>query len=124
MQTSLVTILTELFFGDEEQESLETALDRLISPGFQQRINGDVYNREDYPAHVREMQASVAGGRVDVVEEMRDGRRIAGRYLFNVLQAAGEPAVFESHIFAELASDGRLLRMAEDSDGSDLLLPS
>lgn len=110
---TLVDALSELFFGNEQAEQLEDTLGRLVAPGFRQRINGKVYGREEYTGHVREMRASVDGGRVDVVEQLQDGSRIAGRYLFHVSQAAGQEATFESSIFAQLAPDGRIERLAE-----------
>ena len=127
---ALVEALSELFFGDEQAEQLEDTLGRLVTPDFRQRIHGKVYGREAYGGRVREMRATVSGGRVEVVEQLQDGDRIVGRYLFHVTQAAGPEATYESSIFARLAPDGRirslaeLARVVEDDDDRDLLLPA
>ena len=126
---ALLEALSELFFGDEQAEPLEETLDRLVSPRFRQRINGKVYGRREYLGHVREMRASVSGGRAEVVEQLRDGERVAGRYLFRVAQAGGQEATFESCIFAQLAADGRIERLAEvarvvEGDDDDDVMPT
>ena len=115
-------------FDDEQTEQLQDTLDRLVAPHFRQRSNGKLYGRDAYRGHVREMRATVTGGRVEVVEQVRDGDRIAGRSLFHVVRARGSEATFESSIFAELASDGRIRRVAQlarvvDEDDQDEMLP-
>ncbi|HEY2502411.1 MAG TPA: hypothetical protein VGI68_13595 [Mycobacterium sp.] len=122
-----VAALAELFFRDELHEPLEQTLDRLVSPTFAQRINGHVYQRNDYLDHVRDMRGTVNGGEVAVIEQLQIGDRIAGRYLFRVTQPDSRPAQFESHIFAEFTEEGQISRMCEvarvvdDSDDTDLL---
>lgn len=112
-EVALVDVLSELFFGDEEAETLETTLNRLVSAGFRQRVNGKVYGREEYLAHVREMRATVIGGRTEVIEQVREGNTIAGRYLFHVLTPDRKEVAFESCIFARIAPDGTVERLAE-----------
>ena len=58
----LSAVLNELLYGNEVMESVEQTLDRLVTPDFTQRINGQVYRRSEYAAHVREMRRLVAGG--------------------------------------------------------------
>ncbi|MBV8317176.1 MAG: hypothetical protein JOZ53_19725 [Planctomycetaceae bacterium] len=49
-------MLNELLYGNEVTESVEQTLDRLVTPDFTQRINGQVYRRPEYAAHVRDMR--------------------------------------------------------------------
>ena len=58
----LSAVLNELLYGNEVMESVEQTLDRLVTPDFTQRINGQVYRRSEYAAHVRDMRRLVAGG--------------------------------------------------------------
>ncbi len=124
---ALVDFLSELFFGDEQQEPLEDTLDRLVSPDFCQRINGAVHRRQEYANHVRMMRGTVSGGHVEVLEQVREGQTVAGRYLFRVVRSEGSAATFESGIFARLGADGRIDqmveigRLVEDGDNSDFL---
>ncbi|MDH6222058.1 hypothetical protein [Streptomyces pseudovenezuelae] len=70
-EIDLPAVLSELLFGDESTEPLETTLDRLITPTFVQRINGAVYDRVAYIPHVREMrQLVVGGGELTVLEQL------------------------------------------------------
>lgn len=125
---ALVDALGELFFGDEQQEPLEDTLDRLVSPDFCQRINGALYRRQEYFDHVRAMRGTVSGGDVEVLEQVREGHTVAGRYLFRVVRSEGSAATFESSIFARLGTDGRIDQLAEigrlveDGDNSDFLV--
>jgi len=99
----LPAALTELLYGDENTEPLERTLGRLIMPNFVQRINGRVYRRAEYPAHVREMRQMVAGGgEMRVLEQVSTETGIAGRYLFRMVSAEGQSLSFESHLFASV----------------------
>lgn len=109
----LAGALAELFYGDENGETLEQTLDRLVSPDFVQRINGQVYGRVAYAPHVREMRQMVTGsGDIRVLEEIQQGSRIAGRYLF-ALDTSGGRVQFESHIFAEVDKTHKITHLIE-----------
>jgi hypothetical protein len=123
----LSAVLNELLYGNEVMESVEQTLDRLVTPDFTQRINGQVYRRSEYAAHVREMRRLVAGGgEMRVLEQVDAGESIAGRYLFRMVSADGQETIGESHLFARLR-DGRVARFVEvarwveDADDEDLL---
>jgi len=112
-QFDLPAALTELLYGNENDEPLEKTLDRLITPNFVQRINGQVYNRDQYTAHVREMRLMVTGGgELQVLEQLATVTGFAGRYLFRMVQVGGPSFVFESHLFVRI-EDGRIDRMIE-----------
>jgi hypothetical protein len=125
-EIDLPAVLSELLFGDESTEPLETTLDRLITPTFVQRINGAVYDRVAYIPHVREMrQLVVGGGELTVLEQFSAGSTVAGRYLFRMVPAQGPGMTFESHLFARVEA-GRVdrlvevARQTEDGDGDFL----
>ena len=121
--------LSMLFFGNEGHGPLEETFDEIIAPRFRQRVNGRTYGRVEYLSHVREMRATVTGGTLEVLEQVRQGNRIAGRYLFHVTPAGGGEACFESHITGEVDDEGRITRLSEvarvveDADDSDLNRP-
>ena len=124
---NLPAVLTELLYGNESDEPLEATLDRLITPNFVQRINGRVYRRSEYAAHVREMrQMVVGGGELRVLEQISTATRIAGRYLFSMVSADGQALSFESHLFARI-DGGKVDRLVEvarqigNDDHGDLL---
>lgn len=109
----LPAVIRELFYGDETTEPLEQTLDRLIAPNFVQRVNGQVYRRSEYTAHVREMrQMVVGGGELQVLEQIRRDSEFAGRYLFRMVTAEGQNLSFESHLFARV-NNGRIERLIE-----------
>jgi len=109
----LSAVLTELLYGNEVVESAEQILDRLVTPDFAQRINGQVYRRSEYAGHVHEMPRLVAGGgEMQVLEQVVAGESIAGRYLFRMVCADGHEMIGESHLFARLR-DGRVARFVE-----------
>ena len=119
--------LTELFYGDESTEPLEQTLDRLMTPDFVLRANGQVYRGPENAAHIRELrQMAAGGGGVRVLEQVSTDTAIAGRYLFRMVTAAGQSLTFETHMFTRIA-DGRadravqVLRQIEDGDDQDLL---
>lgn len=125
----LSAVLAKLFYGDESHEKLDRTLDRLLSTNFTQRINGQVYNREAYGPHVREMRQMVTGnGELRVIEEVRQGPAIAGRYIFS-LDTAGGRVAFESHVFAEIDDHEKVLRLVEvarqlsPQDSAEILTP-
>ncbi len=67
----LPAALTELLYGNENDEPLEKIPGRLIAPDFVQRINGQVYDRDQYVPHVREMRRMVTGGgELQVLEQL------------------------------------------------------
>jgi hypothetical protein len=110
---SLAPILTKLLFGSEAEEPLERTIEKLLTDQYQQRVNGTEIGRRDFADHVRAVRSGVAGGRLDVLEELTEGNRIAGRYLFHVVAPSGAEEAYEAHIFAERATDGGLTHMIE-----------
>ncbi|WP_306216091.1 hypothetical protein [Actinoplanes sp. RD1] len=114
---SLETILTEMVFPADETEPAERTLSRLVTENYRQRVNGKVYSRAHMAAHLTDVRTMLAGGRVELVEGLRDGNRLAARLLFH-----GKEATFESTVVARLAADGRVasaVEIARPLDGTD-----
>jgi hypothetical protein len=111
--SDLPSLLTELIYGDEAAESLEQTLGRLLVPGFALRVNGQIYDRSGFAAHVREMRRmTIGGGKIQVLEQISTDNRIAGRYLFRMISAEGNSLSIEAHLFATV-NDGKLARIIE-----------
>lgn len=123
---NLAAVLTELAYGNESEEPLEATLDRLVTPDFVQRVNGQVFQRSEYAAHVREWRQAVVSGEIRVLEQVVMATRTAGRYLFRTVSADGQVRTFESHLFARI-DDGKVGRLIEvarqtgDDDNDDFL---
>jgi hypothetical protein len=111
--SDLPSVLTELLYGDETAEPLEQTLDRLLAPRFVLRVNGQIYDRSGFTAHVREIrQISIGGGKIQVLEQISADNRIAGRYLFRTISGEGKSLSIEAHLFAKV-NDGKLERLIE-----------
>jgi hypothetical protein len=111
--SDLPSVLTELLYGNEVAEPLEQTLDRLLAPRFVLRINGQLYDRSGFTAHVREMRRmTTGGGKIQVLEQMSTDNRIAGRYLLRMISAEGQSLSVEAHLFAKV-NDGKLERIIE-----------
>ena len=67
-------------------------------------------------------QRVVGGGELRVLEQAGTDTEIAGRYLLQMVSAAGQSLTFESHLFARIA-DSRAERFVEvarqTGDGDD-----
>ncbi|MFJ3880096.1 nuclear transport factor 2 family protein [Streptomyces sp. NPDC090077] len=92
---------------------LDEALDRHFAPGYRQRTNGEWSDRESFARHMTRLRSLVSGGHIEVHEELRDGLRYADRHTVTVTQRDGHTSRIEVYLFAELAPDGRFLRVEE-----------
>lgn len=109
----LSSVLTGLLYGREAAESLEQTLDQLVAPNFVLRMNGQVYDRSGFAAHISEMrQMTAGGGEIRVLEQIGADNRTAGRYLLRMKSAEGRSLTVEAHVFATV-NDGRVERLTE-----------
>jgi hypothetical protein len=109
----LPSLLTALIFGDEATEPVEPTVGQLLAPDFVLRLNGKVYDRSGFTAHIHELrQLAAGGGEMVVLEEISTDTTIAGRYLFRMVPADGQSLRVESHVFAKV-NDGRAERIVE-----------
>lgn len=98
---------------NQQQHPLEDVLDRHFSPGYRQRTNGRWDDREAFAQHARKLREVVASACIEVLDELRDGRRYADRHRVHVTKRDGTQIVHEVYLFAELDAEGRFVRIEE-----------
>jgi hypothetical protein len=111
----LETALTEVCFGREEEHPLQATVDRYFTADYQQRTDGELADRDGFAAHIQAVRGLAAAGRIEVLEAVRDGSRIADRHRVTVTKRDGTVSELEVYLFGELAADGRLCRVEEIS---------
>lgn len=118
--TDIATALTDLLLTPGLD--LDEALDRHFAPDYRQRTDGHWADRQEFAAHIAHLRGVVAGGEVQVLEELVQGDLYADRHIVDVRKTDGSTASMEVYVFAELAPDGRFRRIEETTlllDGSD-----
>ncbi|MGA6173384.1 nuclear transport factor 2 family protein [Streptomyces sp. NPDC012600] len=109
--TDITRALNDLLFtpgGD-----LAAAVERHFAPDYRQRTNGVWSDREGFVQHMTRLRSLISDGRVEVHDELRDGPRYADRHTVTLTHHDGRVSVTEVYLFAELAADGRFLRVEE-----------
>lgn len=117
---SIETALTELVF--QRDQAVEQVVARHFTDDYRQRTDGVWSDRAEFVAHIEHLRTVVAGGRVEVHEELREGSRYADRHTVHVVKADGASVRTEVYLFGELAPDGRLRRIQETTlmiDGAE-----
>lgn len=90
-------------------------IDRYFAPDYRQYTDGEVVDRDGFTAHIAALQARTVAGRIEVLEIVRQGNRIADRHEVTVTKRDGTTSRLEIYLFGELAEDGRLRRVNEVS---------
>ncbi len=101
---------------------LDEAADRHFAPDYRQRTDGSWADRTEFLAHIAHLRTVVAGGSVEVHDELTDGHRYADRHTMEVVKTDGSTVRMEVYVFAEFADDGRFRRIEETTlmlEGSD-----
>ncbi|MFB7378777.1 nuclear transport factor 2 family protein [Kitasatospora purpeofusca] len=101
---------------------LDEAADRHFAPDYRQRTDGGWADRTEFLAHIAHLRTVVAGGSVEVHDELTDGDRYADRHTMEVVKTDGSTVRMEVYVFAEFAPDGRFRRIEETTlmlEGSD-----
>ncbi|MFJ4670468.1 nuclear transport factor 2 family protein [Kitasatospora purpeofusca] len=101
---------------------LDEAADRHFAPDYRQRTDGSWADRTEFLAHIAHLRTVVAGGSVEVHDELADGDRYADRHTMEVVKTDGSTVRMEVYVFAEFAPDGRFRRIEETTlmlEGSD-----
>ncbi|MBD0694663.1 nuclear transport factor 2 family protein [Streptomyces sp. CBMA123] len=102
--------------------ALEEAADRHFAPDYRQRTDGSWANRTEFLAHIAHLRTVVAGGSVEVHDELSDGDRYADRHTMTITKTDGSTVRMEVYLFAEFAPDGRFRRIEETTlllEGAD-----
>ncbi|MFI6116464.1 nuclear transport factor 2 family protein [Kitasatospora sp. NPDC051164] len=101
---------------------LDEAADRHFAPDYRQRTDGEWADRTEFLAHIAHLRTVVAGGSVDVHEELTTGNLYADRHTMTVNKTDGSTVRMEVYLFAEFAADGRFRRIEETTlmlEGAD-----
>ncbi|WP_031064336.1 nuclear transport factor 2 family protein [Streptomyces sp. NRRL WC-3742] len=109
--TDIATALTDLLLTPGL--ALDEALDRHFAPDYRQRTDGSWADRAEFAAHIAHLREIVAGGEVQVLEELAQGDLYADRHIVDVRKTDGSSVRMEVYVFAELAADGRFRRIEE-----------
>ncbi|WP_330331265.1 nuclear transport factor 2 family protein [Streptomyces sp. NBC_00536] len=118
--TDIAAALADLLFTPEVD--LHTAVDRHFAPDYRQRTDGTWADRDGFVAHIAHLRTVLAGGSVEVHEELTDGTLYADRHTVRATKKDGSTVRMEVYVFAEFAPDGRFRRIEETTlmlDGAD-----
>lgn len=119
-RTGIKAALTALLL--DEDITLEEAADRHFTPDYRQRTDGEWADRAEFLDHIAHLRTLVAGGEIEVHEELYDGSKYADRHTCHITKKDGSTVSMEVYVFADLAPDGRFRRIEETTlmlKGSD-----
>jgi hypothetical protein len=109
--TDIRTAVTDLLFTSGLD--LDQAADRHFAPDYRQRTDGRWDSRTEFLTHIAHLRGVVAGGSVEVHDELAVGDRYADRHTVTVTKTDGSMVRMEVYVFAEFAPDGRFRRIEE-----------
>ena len=110
-RTDITAALTDLLFTPGLD--LDEAADRHFAPDYRQRTDGRWDDRTQFLAHIAHLRAVIAGGSVEVHDELVDGDRYADRHTVTAHKTDGSTVRMEVYLFGEYAPDGRFRRIEE-----------
>ncbi|MFI9809461.1 nuclear transport factor 2 family protein [Streptomyces sp. NPDC052301] len=119
-RTDVRTALTDLLLTPGLD--LDEAADRHFAPDYRQRTDGSWDNRTEFLAHIAHLRTVVAGGSVEVHDELFSGHHYADRHTMEVIKIDGSTVRMEVYLFGEFAPDGRFRRIEETTlmlEGTD-----
>ncbi|MEU9131888.1 nuclear transport factor 2 family protein [Kitasatospora sp. NPDC048540] len=120
VHTDIRTALTDLLLTPGLD--LEEAAEGHFAPDYRQRTDGSWADRTEFLAHIAHLRTVLAGGSVQVHDELTDGTRYADRHTMEVDKIDGSTVRMEVYLFAEFAADGRFRRIEETTlllEGAD-----
>ncbi|MDH6119248.1 nuclear transport factor 2 family protein [Kitasatospora sp. GAS204B] len=110
-RTDVTSALTDLLLTPGLE--LAEAVDRHFAPDYRQRTDGRWADRAEFTAHIAHLRTIVAGGSIQVLEELVQGDRYADRHIIDVQKTDGSVVRTEVYLFGEFAADGRFRRIEE-----------
>lgn len=81
-RTGIKAALTDLLL--DEDITLETAADRHFTPDYRQRTDDEWADRAEFLDHIAHLRTLVAGGEIEVHEELYDGSKYADRHTCHI----------------------------------------
>jgi hypothetical protein len=109
--TTIADALKDLLL--RPQLTVETAIGKHFTPDYRQRTDGTWSDRAEFAEHISHLRAVIAGGNVEVREELADGSVYAERHVIELVKSDGSVARTEVYVFGERAPDGRFARIEE-----------
>ncbi|MEU7067759.1 nuclear transport factor 2 family protein [Streptomyces sp. NPDC051578] len=110
-RTGIEAALNDLIFNRDL--TVQEAADLHFTPEYRQRTDGEWADRAGFVEHITHVRGVVAGGHVEVHEELYDGSRYADRHTAHITKKDGSTVRMEVYVFADLAPDGRFDRIEE-----------
>ncbi|NHV09531.1 nuclear transport factor 2 family protein [Cronobacter turicensis] len=108
---TITTVLNALL--NQQELPLEDVLNRYFSPAYRQRTNGAWDDRQEFAHHARKLRELVSFASINVLDELRDGKRYATRHRVECTKRDAEEVVMEVYMFAETDDEGRFVRIEE-----------
>lgn len=103
--------LNDLLFARDI--TVQEAADRHFAPEYRQRTDGEWIDRAGFVKHITHLRTLVAGGQVQVHEELYDGSKYADRHTVHITKKDDSTVRMEVYVFADFAPDGRFRRIEE-----------
>ncbi|MGP8299513.1 nuclear transport factor 2 family protein [Streptomyces inhibens] len=119
-RTDIKAAITDLIFNSGL--TVQEAADRHFTPQYRQRTDGQWADRAGFVEHITHVRTMVAGGHIEVHDELYDGSTYADRHTVQITKKNGSTVTMEVYVFADLAPDGRFSRIEETTlmlQGSD-----
>ncbi|WP_406192967.1 nuclear transport factor 2 family protein [Kitasatospora sp. NBC_01560] len=110
-RTGIAAALNDLLF--DRSLTVDEAADRHFTPDYRQRTDGEWADRAGFVEHIAHLRTIVAGGSVEVHEELYDGDKYADRHTASVTKTDGSTVRMEVYVFGEFGPDGRFSRIEE-----------
>ncbi|MET8429036.1 nuclear transport factor 2 family protein [Nocardia sp. NPDC004860] len=104
----LTAYVAEMAFGAEEPEVI---VDRYHTPDILWLSDGHPMDRSRLVAHAKPSRKNVTQCRVDIMDTIASGDRVAARYTVTATMRTGRTIATEIYMFGDLAPDGRLFRV-------------
>ncbi|MET8877906.1 nuclear transport factor 2 family protein [Nocardia sp. NPDC004278] len=104
----LTAYVAEMAFGAEEPEVI---VDRYHTPDILWLSDGHPMDRNRLVAHAKPSRKNVTQCRVDIMDTIASGDRVAARYTVIATMRTGRTIATEIYMFGDLAPDGRLHRV-------------
>ncbi|MFG2829016.1 nuclear transport factor 2 family protein [Streptomyces sp. NPDC048434] len=110
-RTGIEAALNDLLFNRDI--TVQEAADRHFTPEYRQRTDGQWADRAGFVEHITHLRTVVAGGHVQVHEELCAGGKYADRHTAHITKTDDSTVRTEVYVFADLAPDGRFSRIEE-----------
>lgn len=109
--TGMTVVLNELL--NERDTPVEEVMARHFVPAYRQRTDGTWADWAEVARNLTRIRTAIRSVRIEMLDELTDGRAYADRHVLTVEMADGTSHVRESYVFGSRAEDGRFERLEE-----------